>query len=219
MRLPIVMGVLATISTSIPALADQYSCETVDDNATAFVRTGLPVSIVETNKTCEIAVDGTIASGRSQNFVGAMNGLSDTLFFSEDLPYEFPREMLRDMIAGPFGDRNNREGGAWAGLVQDQITEEAVFGLSQCIRDFADILADNDFNGAEVPLTQMGMMTDGPLECVVVPPLSEQQPAPGEPTIENGALRLSFSAPEVMLTLYLPADWLRDARDGNGIFN
>lgn len=230
---------LMVVFTAIvsPTLAEQFSCETVDAGATAFVRAGLPVSIVETNRTCEIAVDGTVASGRSQNFTGALNGLSDTLFFSDGQPFQLPRDMLRDMIAGPFGDENDREGGDWASMVEDELTDDALSNFSRCIRDFTDILADNDFNGADVPLTQMGQMTDGALQCVVIPPAGEVEqprirrrtglsisrdnnlaPEPRQPTIENGALRLSFSAPDVMLTLYLPADFLRDARDGNGTF-
>lgn len=219
---------LFVMLTAVPVAADQYACETVDAGATAFVRAGLPVSIVETNRTCEIAIDGTVASGRSQNFTGAINGLTDILFFGEDQDYALPPDMLRDMIAGPFGDRNDRDGGAWAAEVAEQMTDEAVFGLSQCIRDFADILNDNDFGGADVPLTQMGQMTDGPLQCIVVPDDDEEEgrsglqisrdAGPPPPRIEGGALRLSFSAPDVMLTLYLPAHFLRDARDGNGIF-
>ncbi len=229
------LAVLFAVAAA-PALADQYSCETVDAGASAFVRTGLPVSIVETNRTCEIAVDGTTASGRSQNFTGAMNGLTDTLFFSEGLPYELPRDMLRDMIAGPFGDRNDREGGDWAGLVDEAMTDEAIFGFSQCIRDFTDILNGNDFGGMDTSLTQMGQMTGGPLQCVVIPDADDEDGSrerrrnrpvissdtsalePREPLIEGGALRLSLSAPGVMLSLYLPANWLRDARDGNGTF-
>jgi hypothetical protein len=219
---------IAAIAVGVPlSMADQYSCETVDAGAVAFVRQGLPVSVVETNRTCEIAVDGTVASGRSQNFTGAINGLNDTLFFSEGADYELPADMLRDMIAGPFGDANNGEGGDWAPVVQDTLDGDTIFGLSQCIRDFTDIINENDRNNAGIPLTQMGQMTDGAVKCEVVPPANENSDSGlrissdselRQPIIGNGALKLSVTTGAVMLSLFLPADFLRDARDGNGTF-
>lgn len=209
--------IAVSLLIAAPVAADEYSCETVSAGATAFVRFGLPVSIVETNRTCEIAVDGTISSGRAQNFTGAINSLGGILFYGDSSDYELPADMLRDMIAGPFGDENDGDGGEWGPLVQDALDGNSIFGMSQCIRDFVDIVNDNDLNNAGVPLDQMGQMTDGAVKCEVVLPQFEGV-QPGMPLTSNGALKLSVTTGDAMLSLFLPVDFLRDQRDGNGTF-
>lgn len=217
MRLLWIVGValLAALSWSASVRADQYSCETVNRGAVAYVRAGLPVSMVESNRTCEIAVDGVIPVGRSDNFTGAMNGMMGIMFGGDD-GSPLPDSMIRDLLAGPFGDQNDGDGGEWADAIGRALDPFEVEGVSDCIRRFVEIVNSNDAGNDYTSVTQVGDSGDSRLSCTGIPPADEGSD-PGMVSVQGG-LRISYKVREARFTLIIPVGFIQDARDGNGIF-
>jgi hypothetical protein len=208
--------VLALLAT--PALADQYSCQTVDRSAVAFVNTNVVVSKLETARRCSLSVDGATATGgRSDAFVGAFNNLEYELFQRDAGDSGINADMLAAMFTGPFGPESNMRGG-------DELvmrTTEALDGddvalFDQCLREFAQMLGPQYEYGQ---IYDFGTRESRNARCSVVMPSEGGRPEPGRLISRDGALQLEFEIDETTFSLLVPANFLIDMRDGNGFFN
>jgi hypothetical protein len=213
----LVVVLLALLAT--PALGDQYSCQTVDRSAVAFVNTNVLVSKLETARRCSLSVDGATATGgRSEAFVGAFNNLQYELFERDGGDSGINADMLAAMFTGPFGPESNMRGG-------DELvmrTTEALDGddialFEECLREFAQMLGPQYEYGE---IYDFGERASGEARCsVVMPSGGDGRPEPGRLISRDGALQLEFETNETAFSLLVPANFLIDMRDGNGIFN
>jgi hypothetical protein len=206
------LGLCAT-----PALADQYSCRTVNQSAAAFVNTNVPVSKIETNRNCRLAVDGATAAGsRSGAYVGAVNNLTELLFNSDFQDEQISRDMMTDMLVGPFSEDRDRAEGRLADAVQDTLSGDDLDLFTNCFRAFAERLGPQY---EYIPLEKFEPMESRRGACQVILPVEEERLGRYDPISSSGALALQYDLGDTVLSLYFPASFFTDARDGNGIFN
>lgn len=218
----IILALILAAGLQQVARADQYSCQTVDRSAVAIVNVNVPVSKFETNRRCQLSVDGATPDGsRSDAYVGAVNNLTGSLFFPDDSGDSIlSRGMLVDLLTGPFsggdGSSSSRRDRDLPDMVEQNLADEDIAMLEDCFRQFADMLGP-EF--AFEPVFDIGVQRTHQASCRVVLPASEDAPRRGGPITRDGALAIELDLGGQVLSLYFPAAFFRDARDGNGIFN
>lgn len=217
MRIVLSAVALLLLSLVPPAFADQYSCRTVNQSASAFVNPNVTVSKVETNRNCRLAVDGATADGgRSGAYVNAVNNLTELLFNSDFQDVEIDRQMMTDMLVGPFSDDRDRSEGRLAEAVADSLSGDDLKLFTNCFRAFAERLGPQY---EYIPLEKFEPMKSRRGACQVILPAEEERLGRYDPISSSGALSLQYNLGDTVLSLYFPASFLTDARDGNGFFN
>lgn len=215
MKLLFALAALGFLVTD--AAADQYSCTTVDQSAAAFVVTNVPVSVQESDRQCSLSVDGATGRGdRSGSYVTAVNNLIYELY-QTDVGPNLDANWLIDLIVGPFGPDSNEPGG---NELLDRVTEqfdrddEAVMG--QCLLEFGKMIGP-EFEYGEI--YDFGTYESRHLNCRVIMPRGEADLETGISSTKEGALAIDYFVDDTRLSVFIPRDFLVDARDGNGTFN
>jgi hypothetical protein len=209
--------VFALLLFCLPAQADQYSCQSVDRSAVAYVNTDMIVSKLETGRRCSLSVDGATATGdRSQAFVGAFNNLHYALF-EEGYPNLINADMLIAMFTAPFGpDSNNPRGDELVDAANETLDPEDIASLEACLTSFGEMLGPQYEYGE---IRDFGEFKTRHTNCRVIVPDSDGDPRPGATIARDGALLLEFEFGDNQASLAIPANFLINSRDGNGTFN
>jgi hypothetical protein len=207
---------VAIVLFSTTAAADQYSCETVDQSAVAYVNTNVPVSKLESERRCSLAIEGATRTGRiADGFRNGVDGLGGLLFAGDEVDDSDLADMLVNVIAGPFigGD------GSGDSPVDERLAAEMnramgggeVDALRLCFTRFAEAI------GPQYDLEQVtgyDTVSEGRIECDLIAPEQEEGEITDN-TASYGTLRVRFELDRSrQFTFLLPVEFARQQRDG-----
>lgn len=201
---------------SLPALADQYSCETVSRSSVTYVNTDVPVSKLESNRDCAMAVDGATRTGRrADGFTNGLDTLASVLYEGNELDDGALADTLVNVIAGPFiggdGSGNSPVDERLQAQMNRAMGGDEVETLRRCLNRFAGVIGPQ-FSLEEV--SGYDPIDEGRVQCDLIPEEVEEG-APAKNTASFGALRVRFQLDrERQFTFLLPVEFARQQRDG-----
>ncbi len=214
----ILIAVAAVVLLLAAAQADQYSCQTVDQSAVAYVTTNVAVSKLETQGRCVLSIDGAVATGdRASSFEGEMNALVYEFFQSESRGVLHPDSFV-DLLTSPFGlESRTPDAQALIDSVAANVTPEDITAVEDCLNSFADMLGapNSGYSGIQ----DIGVFQTEHVYCYAIMPSGDLVPEPGWTMLQNGTFYVEFKFDETALSLALPTQLLVTARDGKAVLN
>ncbi len=212
----LLLALAAIALLPMAARADQYSCQTVEQSAVAYVTTNVAVSKLEIPGRCVLSIDGAVATGdRASSFEGEMYGLVHEFFQSESRGVLHP-DSLVDLLTSPFGlESRTPDAQALIDSVAANVTPEDVTAVEDCLNGFADMLGapNSGYNGIQ----DIGVFQTEHVYCYAIMPSGDLVPEPGWTMLQNGTLYVEFKFDDTALSLALPTQLLITARDGKNI--
>ncbi len=208
--------IMAIVLFSTAAAADQYSCETVDQSAVAYVNTNVPVSKLETERRCALAIDGATRTGRiADGFRNGVDALGGLLFAGDEGDNDDLADMLVNVIAGPFiggdGSGDSPVDERLAAEMNQAMGRDEVETLRFCFTRFAEAIGPQ-YELAEV--TGYDRVDEGRIQCDLIAPEHEEGEI-ADNTASYGTLRVRFQLDRSReLTFLLPVEFARQQRDG-----
>jgi hypothetical protein len=208
--------IMAIVLFSTAAAADQYSCETVDQSAVAYVNTNVPVSKLETERRCALAIDGATRTGRiADGFRNGVDALGGLLFAGDEGDNDDLADMLVNVIAGPFiggdGSGDSPVDERLAAEMNQAMGRDEVETLRFCFTRFAEAIGPQ-YDLAEV--TDYDRVDEGRIQCDLIAPEHEEGEI-ADNTASYGTLRVRFQLDRSReLTFLLPVEFARQQRDG-----
>jgi hypothetical protein len=214
LRLLLVLAILLCFPAV--AHADQYSCETVDQSAVAYVNTNVPVSKLETERRCALAIDGATRTGRiADGFRNGVDALGGLLFAGDEADNDDLADMLVNVIAGPFiggdGSGDSPVDERLAAEMNQAMGRDEVETLRFCFTRFAEAI------GPQYDLEEVrgyDTVEEGRIQCDLIDPEQEEGEI-ADNTASYGTLRVRFQLDRSReLTFLLPVEFARQQRDG-----
>jgi hypothetical protein len=214
LRLLLVVGLFLVFASA--ASADQYSCETVDQSAVAYVNTNVPVSKLESQQRCALAIDGATRTGRiADGFRNGVDGLGGLLFAGDDVDDDDLADMLVNVIAGPFiggdGSGDSPIDERLAAEMNQAMGGDEVDTLRFCFTRFAEAI------GPQYDLEHVSgydTVEEGRIQCDLIEPEQEEGEM-ADNTASYGTLRVRFQLDRSReFTFLLPVEFARQQRDG-----
>jgi hypothetical protein len=206
----------AIVLFSSAAAADQYSCETVDQSAVAYVNTDVPVSKLESGRRCALAIEGATRTGRiADGFRNGVDGLGGLLFAGDEFDDGDLADMLVNVIAGPFiggdGSGDSPVDERLAAEMNQAMGSDEVDTLRFCLTRFAEAIGPQ-YDLADV--SGYDTIEEGRIQCDLIAPEQEEGES-AENTASYGTLRVRFQLDrEREFTFLLPVEFARQQRDG-----
>jgi hypothetical protein len=210
------LAVAMLLALSSAATADQYSCQTVDRSAVAYVDTKVIVSKLESDRRCSLAIDGATRTGRiADGFRNGVDGLGGLLFLGDEVDDDDLADMLVNVIAGPFiggdGSGDSPVDERLAAEMNRAMGRDEVETLRSCFTRFAEAI------GPQYDLEQVtnyDTVEEGRIKCDLIGPEQEEGEI-ADNTASYGTLRVRFDLDRSrQFTFLLPVEFAREQRDG-----